>query len=81
VSLVECVFRAPRLGCPIIYGVSNNDSTWWDNRHVDYLGWAPKDNAETFRTQLDATLPRPGRDAPDAIYQGGVFTADGIHEE
>ena len=81
VSLIECIFRAPRLGCPIIYGVSNNDSTWWDNRHVSYLGWVPKDNAETFRAHLDATLPYPDKNAPDTIYQGGLFTSDGIHED
>ncbi len=81
VSLIECVLRAPRLGCPIIYGVSNNDCSWWDNRHVAYLGWRPKDNAEQFREKLDKIIAQPTPGAPDTVYQGGFFTSDGIHEE
>jgi uronate dehydrogenase len=80
VQLVERVFTVPRLGCPIIYGASANDATWWDNRHVAYLGWTPKDNAEIFRAKLDAQLERPDPDDPAAKYQGGLFTSDGIHE-
>lgn len=74
VSLIEAVFRAPRLGCPIIWGASNNDAGWWDNSAVRWLGWKPRDNAETFRHTLDARLPRPDAGDPAAIYQGGVFT-------
>lgn len=80
VQLVERVFTVTRLGCPIIYGASANDATWWDNRHVAYLGWTPKDNAEIFRAKLDAQLERPDPDDPAAKYQGGLFTSDGIHE-
>jgi uronate dehydrogenase len=72
ITLIERVFRVPRLGCPVIYGVSDNDAKWWDNSSVAFLGWRPKDNAE--RTP-------PGRDEPDALYQGGHFCTDGIHEE
>ena len=80
VRLVERVFTVPVLGCPIIYGASDNDATWWDNSAVSYLGWKPQDNAEEHRARLDAEISRPEPDAPDAIYQGGMFTASGIHE-
>ena len=80
VRLIECVFRVPRLGCPVIYGASANARAFWDNRHVAYLGWHPQDSAETYRAALDAKAPPPARDAPDAVYQGGFFTSDGIHE-
>lgn len=80
VSLIECIFRVPVLGCPIIYGVSNNDSIWWDNREVAYLGWHPKDNAEKFRELLDLNQPRPAADDANALYQGGGFCVDGIHQ-
>ena len=80
VTLIERVFTVPRLGCPIIYGASANDASWWDNREVAYLGWRPTGNAEAHRERLDGTVPRPAADAPDAIYQGGMFTAEGIHE-
>ena len=80
VRLVEKVFQVPRLGCPIIYGVSNNDASWWDNREVSHIGWRPLDNSEVFRAELDAEMNPPASDAPDAVYQGGLFTSDGIHE-
>lgn len=81
VRLVECVFRVPRLGCPVLYGVSDNDTKWWDNHAAAYIGWRPQDNSEVFRAKLDAAGPPPDADAPEAYWQGGNFTADGIHEE
>ncbi|QLF71647.1 NAD(P)-dependent oxidoreductase (plasmid) [Peteryoungia desertarenae] len=80
-SMIECIFRVPRLGCPVIWGCSNNDAKWWDNAHVSYLGWKPKDNAEQFRAELDATVPRPAPEDPIAIYQGGPFVRDPIFKE
>lgn len=76
-SLIDCVFRAPMLGCPIIWGVSDNDSRWWDNSAASFLGWKPKDNAERFRAELDAA-GRPDPQSPVAVYQGGQFTQDPI---
>lgn len=80
VRMIECIFRVPVLGCPIIYGASANDATWWDNRAVSYLGWHPRDNAEAYRAALEAETEPLAPDSPDALYQGGMFTADGIHE-
>ena len=80
VRLIERIFMVPKLGCPIIYGTSANDACWWDNGSVSYLGWQPQDNSEIYRAKLDATMDRPAADAPDTVYQGGMFTADGIHE-
>lgn len=81
VSLIERIFSVPRLGCPIIYGVSDNDASWWDNREIAYLGWQPKDNAEVFRAKVDADVLKPPRDDVTAVYQGGGFCGEGIHEE
>ncbi len=78
--LVERVLSVPVLGCPIVYGASNNDAGWWDNGRVSCLGWRPQDNAESHRARLDAEMTPPAPDAPDAMYQGGMFTADPIHE-
>ena len=81
VALIERIFMVPRLGCPIVYGASANDASWWDNREVAYLGWHPKDNAERFRAKLDAAMEPPPADDANALYQGGGFCADGIHED
>ena len=42
--LIECTFTVRKLGYLIIYGVSDNDATWWDNRKVSYLGWRPRES-------------------------------------
>lgn len=80
-DLIGRIFTAPMLGCPIIWGVSDNDSRWWDNSAASFLGWRPKDNAERFRAEIDASVPKPAPDAPLARYQGGQFVRDPIFPE
>ncbi len=80
ILLIERIFTVSRLGNPVIYGASANAASWWDNRDVAYLGWQPKDDAETFRAKIDAEMDRPPADDVNAVYQGGGFCGDGIHE-
>jgi uronate dehydrogenase len=80
VSLIERVFTVPRLGCPIIWGVSDNDRVWWDNSAARFLGWRPADNSERFAAAIDERMAKPAPDAVDAVYQGGKFVAEPIHE-
>lgn len=79
--LIECTFRAPMLGCPVIWGISNNDAAWWDNSHASYLGWKPQDNAEHYRAEIDAALGKPDPKAALHVYQGGNFVNDPIFKE
>lgn len=72
-ALIAAVLATPVLGCPVIWGVSANDAGWWDNSHIDWLGWQPKDNAEVFRAQVEAAAPPPAADDPMARWQGGAF--------
>ena len=71
----------PRLGNPIIYGASANSASWWDNREVAYLGWSPKDDSEVYRAKLDSEMGPSPADDVTAVFQGGAFCADGIHEK
>jgi len=81
VRLVQRVFTAPELGCPVIYGVSDNTGAWWDNSNVGHLGWKPEDNADAFRGKFpDADLP-PDMNDPEQKYQGGTFAAAGHFED
>jgi uronate dehydrogenase len=80
-ALIDRVFTAPLLGCPIIYGASNNDRGLWDNSAAAFLGWRPKDNAETFRAEIDAAMPIPPRDDAASLYQGGHFVREPIFPE
>ncbi|MDG2403571.1 MAG: NAD(P)-dependent oxidoreductase [Paracoccaceae bacterium] len=80
VLLIQRIFMVQRLGCPIIYGVSDNDASWWDNNEIAYLGWQPNDNAENFRAQIDREMNPPPAQDVNSLYQGGAFCGDGIHE-
>jgi uronate dehydrogenase len=49
---------------------------WWDNDAAAHLGFVPQDNSEVFRAKVEAQPPVAPTD-PNAIYQGGAFTAQG----
>lgn len=80
VSLAECVFAAPRLGCPVIYGASNNDASFWDNSAVAHLGWRLKRNSAEFAEKINRAPPL-AKDDPLMIFQGGRFTSGPVIEE
>lgn len=79
--LIECCLNTPRLGCPIIYGVSDNEAVWWDNSRAAWLGWQPLESSAKFREAVEAAQPPLDRDDPSAKYQGGHFTAQPIFED
>lgn len=80
-SLTERVFAVQRLGCPIVWGVSDNDSLWWDNRQAAYIGWKPNDNAAQYRKEVEAQTPTPDPRDPVAVWQGGHRTQEPIYTD
>ncbi|MEC9100014.1 MAG: NAD(P)-dependent oxidoreductase [Pseudomonadota bacterium] len=81
VSLVKSVFEAPVLGCPIIYGVSNNDRKWANNNAVSFLGWSPSDNANDYKDQIDQAMDEPEPTSDDFNFIGGPFVSFEIMNE
>jgi uronate dehydrogenase len=78
-DLTELVARSlftPNVGHTVVYGASANRDLWWDNHAAAHLGFVPQDSSEVFRAQVEAQPPVPPTD-PNAIYQGGAFTAQG----
>ncbi|MEL6505166.1 MAG: NAD(P)-dependent oxidoreductase [Pseudomonadota bacterium] len=73
VRLIERMVSAPRLACTVVYGVSDNEETWWDNSKAAFLGWHPQDTSEPWREELEASTPVPTPHDPAVIYQGGAF--------
>ena len=54
-QLVQKSLDAESLGFEIFYGVSGNTWRFWDIDHArQRVGYEPKDNAETYRTQFNA---------------------------
>ncbi len=74
-QLVLRCLTVPFLGWTPIYGVSDNDRTWWDNSKAGYVGYRPKDNAETFAEAVMAAAPPVDPQDPAFRYQGGVRSA------
>lgn len=78
--LIERVLKVPRLGCPVVYGVSANDEQWWDNSRAAYLGWTPQDTSADFGT-LFPDVPAEDPDDPAILYHGGGFAKAGHYED
>ncbi|WP_321798997.1 NAD(P)-dependent oxidoreductase [Caballeronia sp. J97] len=64
------------VGHTIVFGMSANAHTWWDNRCAAHLGFIPRDSSEQFRDKIEATPPPEPTD-PVAVLQGGTFTTTG----
>ncbi|HSV51799.1 MAG TPA: NAD(P)-dependent oxidoreductase [Burkholderiaceae bacterium] len=75
-SLIEKSLFTPDVKHTIVYGVSANRDVWWDNKAAAHLGFTPLDSSEIFRDKVEAQPPVAQTD-PNAIYQGGAFTAQG----
>lgn len=73
--LIEACFAAPRLGCTILYGVSNNDRSWWSNAGAPNVDYRPEDNAEDFAKVLIPDGDKRDMDDPAVKFQGGPFVA------
>ena len=73
VQLVRTGLDAPTLGFTVVYGVSANLRSWWDDRVASRLGYAPEDNAEAWADNLTTTDPPEAGGETALRYQGGVF--------
>ncbi len=71
VELVRRCLTTPQLGFAILYGVSGNRRSWWDNPDAERLGYEPQDDAEAFAAEIHAD-PDAVRGPADA-FQGGPF--------
>jgi uronate dehydrogenase len=78
--LMRACLSAPVVGHTIVYGMSDNTTTWWDNTSARHLGYRPHDSSEPFRAALQARQPVLDRDDPAVVYQGGVFVRTGPFE-
>ena len=56
----------------IVYGVSKNTRTWWDNRNAARLGYAPQDDAERFAAEVGHLV---STDPLEEERQGGAFVS------
>jgi uronate dehydrogenase len=78
--LVVASLTAPLVGHSVIYGVSDNTTTWWDNSSAAHLGYRPRDSSESFRAAAEAREPKLDSNDPAVRFQGGTFVTRGPYE-
>lgn len=71
--LISACLSTPVLGHSIVFGMSDNAVTWWDNSRARHVGYVPQDSSDVFRDAVFARTAAPDLNDPAAIYQGGGF--------
>jgi len=71
--LIVASLTAPVVGHSIVFGVSDNTTTWWDNTSARHIGYRPQDSSEPFRVAVESRQPSVDLTDPAVIYQGGGF--------
>lgn len=70
-QLVTIGIEHPQIRFEIVYGVSGNKRSWYDNANAARLGYKPQDDSEAYAAQVLAR-EKPG-DPTAGRYQGGAF--------
>ncbi len=71
-QLVTIGIEHPGIRFEIVYGVSKNKRSWYDNSNAYRLGYQPQDDSEVYAREILAREP-PGGDPGAELHQGGVF--------
>jgi len=71
-QLVKIGVEHPDIRFEIVYGVSGNQRSWYDNSNAERLGYRPQDDAEAYAAAVLAK-ENPGTDPRTETFQGGTF--------
>jgi uronate dehydrogenase len=71
--LIDQSVNVPDIGYQVVWGVSNNTRSYWDNSGAARLAYQPRQNAEDYAARILAN-PNP-LDATAQQYQGGSFAS------
>jgi uronate dehydrogenase len=75
VRLIRIGLERPGLVYEVMYGVSDNTRSWYDNSHAASLGYAPEGRSEDYAERVLATAPAMA-DIPSEFYQGGSYCGE-----
>ena len=78
--LITACLTTPVLAHTIIFGMSNNSVTWWDNAQARHVGYVPQDSSDVFRDAMFARTPAPDVTDPTIHFQGGAYVRLGPFE-
>jgi uronate dehydrogenase len=74
-QLVRIGLEHPDIRYEIVYGVSNNQRSWYDNSNAERLGYRPQDDSEPYAKAVLAAEADQPADPIAEHYQGGTFCA------
>jgi len=74
-QLVRIGLDHPDIRYEIVYGVSNNRRSWYDNSNAERLGYRPLDDSEPYAAAVLAAEAGQPADPIAERYQGGSFCA------
>jgi len=74
-QLVRIGLEHPDVRYDIVYGVSNNRRSWYDNSNAERLGYRPQDESEPYAEAVLAAEAGQPADPIAEHYQGGTFCA------
>lgn len=77
--LVMAALTAPVVRHTIIYGTSDNQTSWYDNTLARHIGFRPQDSSDAFRAEVEARQPALDKNDAAVIYQGGAFVKAAPH--
>jgi uronate dehydrogenase len=75
VRLIRIGLEKPGIVYEVMYGVSDNARSWYDNSHAHELGYAPASKGEDYAEKVLAAEPKEGKHPVAEHYQGGTFCA------
>jgi uronate dehydrogenase len=76
VQLIRIGLERPGLVFEVLYGVSDNRRSWYDNSLARDLGYRPEGRSEDFADEVIAAEPKSGQHPASEFYQGGTYCAD-----
>jgi uronate dehydrogenase len=71
-QLVSIAIEKPGIRFEIVYGVSANRRSWYDNANAERLGYRAEDDSEAWAEEI-LKAEKPGADPRAEKYQGGTF--------
>ena len=76
VQLIRIGLERPGLVYEVMYGVSDNQRSWYDNSRAAALGYKPQGRSEDFAAAVLAAEPKSGKHPAAEFYQGGTFCGE-----
>jgi len=73
VQLMRIGLEARGIRHEVVYGVSDNKRSWWDNSNAFRLGYKPKDRSEDYAAEVLAKDPGPTGDPRVDLNAGGEY--------